>query len=66
MVQTKYGDILTLSARLPDGSESKSYYRWQSGRWKPVEARGWLRELARQLPKGETIKARKSGPTSIR
>jgi len=57
LVQTKYGDILTLSARLPDGSESKNYYRWQSGQWKPVEARGWLRELAKQLPKGEAIKA---------
>lgn len=57
LVQTKYGDILTLSARLPGGSESKSYYRWKSGRWMPVEARSWLRELAKQLPKGETIKA---------
>lgn len=56
VIQTKYGDIMTLSARLPDGSHSKSYYRWQSGHWKSVEARGWLRELSRQLPKGETIK----------
>jgi hypothetical protein len=52
LVETKYGDILTLSARFPDGSETKSYYRWKSGRWLPVEARGWLRELSRQLPKG--------------
>jgi len=57
VVQTKYGDILTLTARYPDGSVSKSYYRWQAGNWKPVEARAWLRELSRQLPKGETIKA---------
>ena len=57
LVQTKYGDILTLSARLPDGSESKNYYRWQSGKWVPVESRAWLRELARQLPKGEAINA---------
>lgn len=52
LVQTKYGDILTLSARFPDGSLSKSYYRWQSARWIPVDARGWLRELSKQLPKG--------------
>ena len=57
LVQTKYGDILTLSARFPDGSVSKSYYRWKSGSWKPVESRGWLRDLSRQLPKGEAIKA---------
>jgi len=57
LVQTKYGDILTLAAHFPDGSVSKTYYRWQSGQWKPVEARGWLRDLARQLPKGEAIKA---------
>lgn len=56
LVQTKYGDILTLSARFPDGSASKSYYRWHSGRWIQVEARGWLRELSRQLPKGESVK----------
>lgn len=57
VVQTKYGDILTVSARLPDGKVSNSYYRWQSGRWIPVEARGWLRELRKKLPKGETIMA---------
>jgi hypothetical protein len=57
LVKTKYGDILTMSARLPDGSASKSYYRWNSGRWIPVDARGWLRELSRQLPKGQTIQA---------
>ena len=56
LVETKYGDILTLSARFPDGSESKSYYRWHSGRWIPVDARGWLRELSKQLPKGVTAR----------
>ena len=56
LLQTKYGDILTLSARLPGGGASKHYYRWQSGRWLPVEARGWLRDLSKRLPKGETIK----------
>ena len=57
LVQTKYGAILTMAARFPDGSVSKSYYRWRSGRWMPVEARSWLRELARQLPKGRAITA---------
>ena len=57
LIQTKYGDILTLTARLPQGKVSKSYYRWHAGRWIPVEARGWLRDLSRQLPKGESINA---------
>lgn len=62
LVQTKYGDILTLSASFPDGSVSKSYYRWRSGRWIEVEGRGWLRDLTKQLPKGETIKAQEVWP----
>jgi hypothetical protein len=62
LIQTKYGSIMTLSARFPDASVTKSYYRWQSGRWIPVEARGWLRDLAKQLPKGETIKAEEVWP----
>lgn len=57
LVQTKYGDILTLSARFPDASVSKSYYRWRSGHWIPVDARAWLRDLSKQLPKGQSIKA---------
>ena len=57
LVQTKYGDILTLSAHFPDETVSKTYYRWHSGRWIPVDARSWLRELSRQLPKGQSIKA---------
>ena len=57
LMQTKYGDILTLSALLPDGSASKSYYRFKSGRWIAVEARAWLQDLAKKLPKGDTINA---------
>ena len=57
LMHTAYGDILTLSAHLAGGGESKSYFRWKSGRWMPVDARGWLRDLAKQLPKGETINA---------
>ena len=57
LVQTKYGDILTLSARFPDGSVSRSYYRWRSGHWIPLDARGWLRELSKRLRKGQSIKA---------
>lgn len=55
LIQTQYGDILTLSARFPDGSESKSYYRYQSGRWIPVDAQAWRRDLAKRLPKGQSI-----------
>jgi len=57
LIQTKFGNVLTLTARFPDGSESKSYYRYQSGRWKQVDARAWLQDLSRKLPKGETVNA---------
>ena len=56
VVETKYGDILTLSARFPDGRVSKSDYRWKSDRWIPVDARGWLRDLSKQLPKDVVAK----------
>lgn len=56
VVETKYGDILTLSARFPDGRVSKSYYRWKSDRWIPVDARGWLWDLSKQLPKDVVAK----------
>jgi len=57
VVQTRYGDLLAITARLPDGKANKSYYLWRSGGWKPVDARAWLRDLARQLPKGETVQS---------
>ena len=57
LVQTKYGDILTLTAHLPGGKVDKSYYVWRTGRWITVNARGWLHELPRQLPKQASIKA---------
>ena len=56
LIQTKYGDILTLSAHFPDGSASNSYYRWQSGRWVPVDAQAWRRDLAKRLPKATSMK----------
>jgi hypothetical protein len=57
VVQTKYGTIMTLSARYPDGRESRNYYRWESERWSAVDASRWLRELTKKLPKGETVTA---------
>lgn len=57
VVQTKYGDILTVSAHLPDGRKSESYYRWQSGHWKRVKAGAWLHELSKQKIKEDAIKA---------
>ena len=41
LIQTKYGNVVTLSANFPDGSVTKSYYRWRSGRWIQVDTRGW-------------------------
>jgi hypothetical protein len=56
LIQTQYGDILTLSASFPDDSVSKSYYRWYSGRWVPIDAQAWRRDLAKRLPKGASAK----------
>jgi hypothetical protein len=56
LIQTKYGDSLTLTAHLPDGSASNSYYRWQSGRWIPLDAQAWRRDLAKRLPQGTSMK----------
>lgn len=57
VVQTAYGDMMELKARLPGGSVDKSYYLWRSGRWVPVDAHGWLRDLSKQLPKGTSVSA---------
>ena len=57
VIQTKYGDMMTVGANLPDGSVDKSYYRWKKDHWIAVNARSWLRDLSRQLPKGEMIEA---------
>ena len=57
VIQTKYGDMMTVAANLPDGSVDKSYYRWNKDHWIAVNARKWLRDLSRQLPKGDTIEA---------
>ena len=60
LVQTRYGKILTLSAKLSDGSERKSYYRWQNKGWVALEASAWLKEVARQMPKGDRVTAEAS------
>jgi hypothetical protein len=62
LIQTKYGDILTLSAQFPDGSASKSYYLWRTRRWIPVDAHAWVRDLAKRLPKGTTLAAGNAWP----
>jgi hypothetical protein len=55
VVDSPDGDLLQLTGRMPDGQESKSYYLWKSGRWVPIEARGWLRDLSKRLPKGTSV-----------
>ncbi len=57
LIQTSAGNVLTLSAHLPDGSISNSYHRWQKDHWVSVDASSWLKDLSRQLKAGESIKA---------
>lgn len=57
VVGTRYGDIMTLPARFPDGSATRSHYLWRSGRWIPVDARAWRHDLSKRLPKGTSMKA---------
>ena len=44
-----YGRILVLSGDAPGNAVSRSYYRWESSRWLPLEAQKWLTELPYQL-----------------
>jgi hypothetical protein len=54
VIKNEYGRILTVSARLPDGSRSKQYYLWQAGSWSPIDSQAWLKDLAKRLPAGST------------
>lgn len=56
VVKNEYGYILTISARLPDGEASNSYYRWKSGQWVTINSLAWLHELDKKLPKGVVAK----------
>jgi hypothetical protein len=62
VIQTAFGDIMTVSARTADGAETRSYHVWRDGRWLPVDAKAWTRDVARWLPKGATIGARGAWP----
>ena len=57
LVQTQYGDILTLAARIPGGSETKRYYLWRAGNWVAIDAHSWRREVSKKLPKGTSVMA---------
>ena len=57
VVQTAYGDMLELTARTPAGHVEKTYHLWRSGKWTSVDARGWLREASKHLPKGMSVPA---------
>jgi hypothetical protein len=61
VMETKYGDMMTIPVRTADGKETMTYYRWspgqKKGHWVAVESRAWLRDLAKKLPKGEVVKA---------
>jgi hypothetical protein len=58
VVKNEYGRLLALSARLPDGARSVSYFLWQGqrgkreGQWVAIDAQSWRKDLARKLPPG--------------
>jgi hypothetical protein len=62
VVLTQYGRLMMLSARSPGAPAEKSYYLWRKDRWLPVDARSWMRDLSRRLPKGATLKATDAWP----
>ena len=62
VVQTPYGDIMTVTGRAPDGAEARSYYGWRAGRWIPIDATAWVREVAKRLPQGASLASRAIWP----
>lgn len=52
VVKTEYGRLLALAVARPGSGREISYHVWRGGRWRPVEARGWLRTLGAKLPRG--------------
>lgn len=56
VIANEFGYILTVAAHLPDGSSDKSYYRWHTDHWTPIDARAWQVDLAKRLPEGVTAK----------
>lgn len=46
------GTYMMLKVQSAGGAEERYYYRWQDQRWLVVDARRWLRQLARHLPPG--------------
>jgi len=62
VVQTPYGDIMTVSGHVRGGAETRSYYVWRAGRWVPIDATAWLREASKRLPKGASLASRAVWP----
>lgn len=52
VVKTEYGRLLALAVALPEGRRAITYHIWRGGRWRPVEAQRWLKELGAKLPRG--------------
>jgi hypothetical protein len=55
-VVNEHGRFMMLSTRKPGEPVEKSYYVWRKDRWLPVDARSWVRELDKRLPKGSSVK----------
>jgi hypothetical protein len=55
-VVNDHGRFMMLSARSPGAPAEKSYYLWRKDRWLALDARSWVRDLTKRLPKGATLK----------
>jgi hypothetical protein len=56
VVLTEYGRLMMLSMRSSGAPAEKSYYLWRKDRWLAVDARSWVRDLSKRLPKGASLK----------
>lgn len=50
--------IMLLSAHHKGGADNNSYYYWQAGRWLPIEAQAWQRQLPKYLPKEVVVRTK--------
>jgi hypothetical protein len=57
VVKNAYGYVMVVSAHAGGGAmKSTDFYLWQNPDWKPIDARSWLKDLAKRIPKGTSIR----------
>jgi hypothetical protein len=56
VVQVDKASVLVIGAHVPGADNDKKFYLWQKDHWAPIDARGWLRDLSKRLPKGLSVR----------